>query len=144
MDCPRRTGLPAFGLAGSFGPQKVVSDLWSHHDYTTIAVGTISDALARIALTSGNRERILERTRRILRQNYPILERWVWDQRGLFTFVPPAAGAIAYLRYTLDINSTELMRKLLDEKSVLVVPGDHFGMDRYLRINYGPPPQYLE
>ena len=36
------------------------------------------------------------------------------------------------------------MRKLRDEKSVLVVPGDHFGMDRYLRINYGPPADYLQ
>jgi aspartate/methionine/tyrosine aminotransferase len=26
---------------------------------------------------------------------------------------------------------------LRDEKSVLVVPGDHFGMDHYLRIGYG-------
>jgi aspartate/methionine/tyrosine aminotransferase len=27
---------------------------------------------------------------------------------------------------------------------VLIVPGDHFGMDRYLRIGYGPPADYLK
>ena len=26
---------------------------------------------------------------------------------------------------------------------MLVVPGDHFGMDHYLRIGYGPQPEYL-
>jgi len=26
---------------------------------------------------------------------------------------------------------------------VLIVPGDHFGMDHYLRIGYGSPPDYL-
>jgi hypothetical protein len=26
---------------------------------------------------------------------------------------------------------------------VYIVPPDHFGMDRYLRISYGPPKDYL-
>jgi aspartate/methionine/tyrosine aminotransferase len=25
---------------------------------------------------------------------------------------------------------------------VLIVPGDHFGMDRYLRLGFGEPPEY--
>ena len=57
--------------------------------------------------------------------------------------VEPKAGAIAYFRYKLPINSTQLVEKLLHEKSVLIVPGDHFGMDHYLRIGYGPPADYL-
>jgi len=31
----------------------------------------------------------------------------------------------------------------MKEKSVLVAPGDHFGMDGYLRIGYGTPKNYL-
>ena len=62
---------------------------------------------------------------------------------SLFRMVEPKAGAIAYVRYDLSVNSTVLIERLLREKSVLVVPGDHFGMDRYLRIGYGPPPEYL-
>jgi aspartate/methionine/tyrosine aminotransferase len=62
---------------------------------------------------------------------------------ALFRMVEPRAGAIAYVRYNLPINSTELIQRLLQEKSVLVVPGDHFGMDHYLRVGYGPPPDYL-
>ena len=57
--------------------------------------------------------------------------------------IEPRAGAIAYVRYDLPVNSTELVEKLRIEKSVLVVPGDHFGMDSFLRIGYGPPPDYL-
>ena len=62
----------------------------------------------------------------------------------MFSLIDPHAGAIAYVHYDLPINSTELIRRLLHEKSVLVVPGDHFGMDRYLRIGYGPPADYLQ
>ncbi len=136
-------GLPGLRVGWIVGPEQMIAGLWGEHDYTTIAVGTLSDLLARLALEPGNRTRILERTRTILRQNYPLLEDWIAANDGLFAFVPPAAGAIAYLRYRPDINSTRLAEKLRVEKSVLVVPGDHFGMDRFLRINYGPPAEYL-
>jgi hypothetical protein len=67
------------------------------------------------------------------------------EARGtLFRMVDPKAGAIAYVRYNLAANSTQIMQRLLKEKSVLIVPGDHFGMDNYLRIGYGPPPEYLK
>ena len=54
-----------------------------------------------------------------------------------FRLVPPRAGAIAYLRYALKINSTALVVRLRDERSVLIVPGDHFGMDGFLRVGFG-------
>ena len=47
------------------------------------------------------------------------------------------------MKYNLPVNSTQLVEKILHEKSVLIVPGDHFGMDRYLRIGYGAEPDYL-
>ena len=46
-------------------------------------------------------------------------------------------------RYHHAINSTELVTRLREEKSVLVVPGDHFGMDGYLRLGFGEEPGYL-
>jgi aspartate/methionine/tyrosine aminotransferase len=41
------------------------------------------------------------------------------------------------------MSSTELVERLLHEKSVFIVPGDHFGMDHYLRISFGLPEDYL-
>ena len=48
------------------------------------------------------------------------------------------------MRYHLDVNSTELVNRLMHEKSVLIVPGDHFGLDHHFRISYGLPPDYLQ
>lgn len=48
------------------------------------------------------------------------------------------------MRYNLDINSTELINKLREEKNVLLVPGDHFEMDRYIRFGYGDEKEYLK
>jgi len=61
----------------------------------------------------------------------------------MFSHVPPTAGAICYVKYNLKINSWELAERLRTEKSVMIVPGDHFGMDGYMRIGTGPPTEYL-
>ena len=54
-----------------------------------------------------------------------------------------ATAAIAFARYDIEVNSTELVERLRDEQSVLTVPGDHFGIDRCLRISFGLPHDYL-
>ena len=61
----------------------------------------------------------------------------------MFSYTPPDAGAIVYVRYDHAINSTELVNRLRVEKSVLIVPGDHFGMDGYLRLGFGDDPDHL-
>jgi hypothetical protein len=68
---------------------------------------------------------------------------WLRAHGELFTYVPPDAGAIVYVRYHHSINSTELVNRLRAEKSVLIVPGDHFGMDGYLRIGFGDEVEHL-
>jgi aspartate/methionine/tyrosine aminotransferase len=46
-------------------------------------------------------------------------------------------------KYNLKINSSKFADRLMKERSTLIVPADHFGMDGYLRIGYGPPKDYL-
>jgi aspartate/methionine/tyrosine aminotransferase len=36
-----------------------------------------------------------------------------------------------------------LGERLIKEKSVLIVPGDHFGLDKFLRVSFGLPRDYL-
>jgi aspartate/methionine/tyrosine aminotransferase len=103
----------------------------------------LSDRLARVALDSARRPALLERTRTVLRTNLPHIERWLRDHAPAFSWIGPEAGAIVFVRYNYPINSTELVTRLRDEKSVLIVPGDHFGMDGYLRLGYGERPDYL-
>jgi aspartate/methionine/tyrosine aminotransferase len=135
--------LPGLRIGWIVAPPTLVGKLWSYHDYTTISPGALSDALARRALEPARRWQILARTRAILNENYPIITEWLDSQHGLFSYVPPDAGAIVYVRYEHEINSTALVNRLRLEKNVLIVPGDHFGMDGYLRIGYGDKTDYL-
>jgi aspartate/methionine/tyrosine aminotransferase len=137
-------GLPGLRIGWIVGPAQLVASLWSYHDYTTISPGALSDFLACHALSPEQRGRILARTRGILHRNFPVIEKWLREQGGLFSFAAPDAGAIVYVRYHHPINSTELVNQLRQKKSVLIVPGDHFGMDGYLRIGYGDEMEYLQ
>lgn len=136
-------GLPGLRIGWVAAPAEIAANLWSYKDYTTIGPGWLNEWLARVALEPATREKIFSRTRGILQNNYPILADWIAGHPGTFSLVTPQAGAIAMLHYHLDVNSTRLANMLLHEKSVLIVPGDHFGMDHFLRLGYGPPSQYL-
>jgi hypothetical protein len=130
-------GLPGLRIGWVVSSPELVATTWSYHDYTTIGPGALSDFLARAALQPATRARILERTRGILRTNLPVTLDWLDAHGERFSYAPPDAGAIVYVRYHDGINSTDLVERLRTEKSVLIVPGDHFGMDGYLRIGYG-------
>jgi len=136
-------GLPGLRIGWVVGPANIVAELWGRKDYLTISPSALSDVLARKALRPAVRARILARTRGILRANYPVLEEWVRGHGEGLRMVPPQAGAIGYPRYAWGINSLELVTRLRDERGVLVVPGDHFGMDGFLRIGFGGDPEDL-
>jgi aspartate/methionine/tyrosine aminotransferase len=136
-------GLPGLRIGWIVGPPAQIASLWSYHDYTTISPGALSDLLARHALEPHRRTRILVRTRAILNENFPVIAQWLDAHGGLFSYAPPDAGAIVFVRYHHAINSTDLVTRLREQKSVLIVPGDHFGMDGYLRIGFGDETSYL-
>jgi aspartate/methionine/tyrosine aminotransferase len=126
-------GLPGLRIGWIASTPELVATTWAYHDYTTIGPGTLSDRFARIALQPAMRVKILARTRRILQTNLPIIKDWLDAHADRFSYAMPEAGAIVYVRYHDPINSTDLVTRLRVEKSVLIVPGDHFGMDGYLR-----------
>lgn len=136
-------GLPGLRLGWVLGPPSLIGEIWGRTDYTTIAPASLSDDLAVLALEPGTRWKILERTRSIVRRNLAAMTSWFDGQPGRFSYRAPDAGAICYVRYSADVNSTEFAEVLRTQHDLLVVPGDHFGMDRYMRIGFGPPTDEL-
>lgn len=136
-------GLPGLRIGWIVGPPAFVETAWTYHDYVTIAPGALSDMMARRALAPSHRHAILARTRTILNANLPIIADWLDRHRATFTYTRPDAGAIVYVQYHSPINSTELATRLRVEQSVLIVPGDHFGMDGYLRLGFGEDAAHL-
>lgn len=135
-------GLPGLRIGWAVAPEELAARLWARKDYTTISPGALTDRLAALALGPAVRPRILERTRAILHAGLDPLVAFL-DEPGIFRYRLPDAGAICYVRYELPIESAELTERLRAEQDVLLVPGEHFGMRRYLRFGYGLPPDRL-
>lgn len=136
-------GLPGLRIGWAVVPAKTAEDLWARHDYTTIASTMLGNHLAELALRPDVRARLIARARGLVRAGLPVLQQWLDDRGDLFTMVPPQASPVAFTGYNLDINSTELVQRCIAEQSVLIVPGDHFGLDHHLRFRHGLPPDYL-
>ncbi len=136
-------GLPGLRIGWLVGPPDFIAKGWAYHDYTTISTGILSQWIASCVLQPERRLKVLNRNREMLRENIKVLQEWVDKHKGLFRFIPPRAGAMAFIRYNMEINSRELATRLREEKSVFVMDGDCFGMDHYLRIGFGSEKEYL-
>ena len=128
-------GAPGLRIGWVLGPAEVIEELWGMADYTRIAPAALSDLVGCCVLEQ--RQRLLARARNLLNSNWPIVQRWLDERPGMFDCVEPRAGAISLVRYKHPINSSELAERLRIEKSTLIVPGDHFLLDGYIRIGYG-------
>ncbi len=49
----------------------------------------------------------------------------------------PAAGAIAFAQVDLPMATRDLVERIREERSVLLVPGEMFGIDNGIRIGFG-------
>ncbi len=99
-------------------------------------VTTFHNKLAALALSPEILPVIRNRTRDYIRKGFPLLQEWMGEQNGNLQCITPEAAAIAFVKYDLNINSTDLAMKLISEASVMIVPGDHFGLDGYMRIKF--------
>lgn len=136
-------GLPGLRIGWAIGPADTLDDIWARHEYTTISATMLSNKLATIALSPEVRPRLIQRARDFIRKGYLVLQQWMDSHGDTFSLTPPQAAAISFVRYHLNINSTVFTERLCKEKSVFIVPGDHFGMDHFVRISFGLPHDYL-
>ncbi len=137
-------GLPGLRLGWVVCSSKPhVAELWSYSDYTTICPTILSDTLATIALQPELRMKILTRTRKIVKEHWDIVRKWLDERSGIFEYVAPKAAAICFPRHNLSVSSLELTTRLLKEKSLLIIPGEHFGMPMHLRIGFGYEEDHL-
>lgn len=125
--------LAGLRLGWIVGPSFVLKEIETHRDYNTISVGRLDDYFATIALE--NREKILERSKRILTKNLEILDDWV-NNEPLISYVKPRSATVALLKYNLPISSKDFCLSLLNKYGVMLVPGEVMEMDGYLRVGF--------
>jgi aspartate/methionine/tyrosine aminotransferase len=136
-------GIPGVRIGWMVGPEGLIHDCWTQHDYLTIGPNKMSDAIARVAVEPANRERCYSRTRDILRHNLPIAREWLETFGGRLTWREPQAGAIGLLKYDAAVSSLEIAERIRKTQSTLIVPGSHVGLEGYIRVWLGGNEPFL-
>ena len=134
-----------FSLAGLrlgwiAAPKEVLDAVSIHRDYNTISVGMLDDYFATMALES--KDKILERSQNITRQNLKILDEWIANEPSI-TYLKPQAGTTALLKYDFDMPSRDFCMQLLAETGVMMTPGSVMHMEGWVRIGYANYPEIL-
>jgi len=129
--------LPGLRTGWIVAPPQQIRKFCAYHDYLTLTPSYFSDYLADIVMQPKRRDEILSRTRSIIAHNLPVFEKWLAKYADIFDYARPDAGAIATLKYSLPIAAETLFNRLRVEQSVLITPGTHFGIGKYLRIGFG-------
>jgi aspartate/methionine/tyrosine aminotransferase len=129
-------GMPGLRVGWAVAPTDVIARIWERHDYTTLTPGAVSDRLTAVAMEPERREQILARTRGIIRTNLPELEGWLLEQ-PMLRHVRPVAGAIAFAEVDLPMPTRAVVERIRQERSVLLVPGEMFGIDNGIRFGFG-------
>jgi aspartate/methionine/tyrosine aminotransferase len=138
-------GLPGLRVGWAVCPsEQVATELWTYSDYTTICPSRVSDWLATLALNPNVQSKIEERTREVVQNNWVIMKKWLDSHSDVFEYVPPSAAAICFIKQNTGLDSLDFVTRLMNEKSVLISPGEHFEVAGYLRIGFGTEPKYLK
>ena len=111
----------------------VVKSCLSHRDYNLVSCGVFDEMLAAVALK--HRDKLLERSRKIVRENLQILDDWVGSEPHV-SYVKPKAGTTALVYYDLDISSYEFCEEMYKKTGAFVTPGDCFEVPHSMRIGY--------
>jgi aspartate/methionine/tyrosine aminotransferase len=129
----------AYGLAGlrigwlACKDRATLIKFERYKHFLSICNSAPSEVLARIALKA--REKILERNRKIVRDNLALLSGFFAEYRHLFDWREPDGGCVGFIRYKGAEGGEEFTRRLVEESGVLFLPSSIY------RSELGPVPE---
>ena len=103
--------------------------------YTTICSPAPSELL--VALAVRHSDRVIERSRRLIAENLPLLDDFLARRADLLEWVRPSAGPIGFPRVRADFDVYAWCEDTARESGVLLLPGAVYDEPRHLRIGFG-------
>lgn len=119
----------------------VLKSCWSHRDYDLVSCGMFDETVAALALS--HKDKLLERNKKIVRDNLAILDDWVKSEPHV-SYVKPQAGTTALVYYNLPMDSYTFCKKMYHQTGAFVTPGDCFEEPFSMRIGYAADTETLK
>ncbi len=111
--------------------QKIVS--LKH--YTTICASAPSEFLTALAFR--HRQKFIDRNLQIVLRNLPKLSAFLARHADLFSWTPPNASTIGFVRLVPETDVQTFCEQLVREAGVLLLPGTVYDQPRHIRFGYG-------
>lgn len=137
----------AFGLAGlrigwlACKDRATLVKFERYKHFLSICNSAPSEVLARIALKA--RARILDRNRKVVRENLAVLNAFFAEYSHLFDWREPDGGCVGFIRYKGAEGVEQFTRRLVEESGVLFLPSSIYRSDlgpvpaNCLRVGFG-------
>lgn len=133
--------VPGARIGWVVSDNEIADRIRTYRDYTMICGGVFNDSLATYVLE--NRDKILERNRKIVFGNRAIAQSWI-DSQPRVSWVAPKGVSTSFIKLDIPMGDEEFCVKLLDERGVLLVPGSRFELPCGARLGYCASPDVLE
>ncbi|GMA08483.1 aminotransferase [Tetragenococcus halophilus subsp. flandriensis] len=104
-----------------------------HRDYTMITTGGIDEYIAALALK--HKDEVQQRNIEITQSRATLFKQWL-DSEPKLSYAPFKGGTVALPYFDSTLSSEEFCAKVIEEKSVLLMPGFVFGLDKCFRMGY--------
>ena len=108
-------------------------ELFNRRSYDSICGGVFDEWIFAIAME--NVDKIFARSRAIVNQNKPIIDKWIEENPYLHQYAKKTYGTTYLVHYDLDVPAEKFCDDLLDQKGVLVCHGDCFNLPNTFRIS---------
>jgi len=129
-------GLPGLRIGWVVSQhRKILDNIAIIKEYTTICNSAPSEFLAEVALR--NRHLLLARNLAIVKENMLLYDDFFTRHKALFSWFPPKAGPISFVKMNIDTDDKSFAEKALKEKQLLVLPGWIYDYPGFFRVGLG-------
>ncbi len=129
-------GLDGLRSGWILAEEKLIQRIWRVRDYVDANGAFPAEWIA--ARIFAKLDPILDKSRRMVRENFPLVRKFIEAQPDL-SWVPPDGGVICFPRYKKPRELPRLLDRLLGEFDTLVVPGRFFESPAHVRLGFGSP-----
>lgn len=130
-------GLPGLRLGWLVtGDRTLMERFRQLKDYTTICGSAPAEILGIMALR--DRDEIVPRNLRIIRENLGVSREFFTEHSHLFTWLEPEGGSIAFPELTAKLSVMDFCESAVKEKSIMILPGPVLDFSgNHFRVGYG-------
>ena len=141
-------GISLWGTSKSFGlaglrvgwlvarNKEFLHKVVSFKDYLSICSSAPAEILALIALN--HPEKFIQPNLEKIKANLHLFSEFALRHSHLFTFIPPKAGSVAFVKMNIPESSLDFSNRLVEETGIMTVPAEMFEYPgKFLRIGFG-------